>query len=50
VLNQYRSLLLCYAVAVVTVALALALTLLLGPFLDPDVSSLFLAVVTVSAW
>jgi len=50
VLNEHRSPLLCYGVAVAVVALALVLTLLLRPFLDPDVFSLFFAAVMVSAW
>jgi len=50
VLNHDHSPVLRYAVAVVTVALALVLTSLLGPSLDPEVSSLFLAAVMVSAW
>jgi len=50
VLNHDHSPVLRYAVAIVTVALALALTSLLGPSLDPEVSSLFLAAVMVSAW
>jgi signal transduction histidine kinase len=50
VLNQDHSPVLRYAVAVIAVALAQALTSLLGPSLDPEVSSLFLAAVMVSAW
>jgi signal transduction histidine kinase len=49
-LNEQRSPLLGYSVAVVAAALALVLTLLILPMIQPSVFPLFFAAVMLSAW